>query len=257
MEREIARLNTLAALGEMAATVAHQVRNPLSGILGYSSLLKRDLDSNDPRQKLISKITEGVETLNGTITTLLDYTRDEELRCERVLFDDFVRDSLRQVRRENVEMTRGMEFKLLPPDAPGNDPVELMIDPVLFRQVLFNLLANSCEACRREGAISMQWSKLPRRKAAEKYGDTLLIELNETVFELRVRDSGPGVSDQAEESLFSPFFTTKEGGNGLGLAVANKIMKAHCGDITFENAPDGGAEFVLLLPTRIGRFDNQ
>jgi len=252
MEQEITRLNTLAALGEMAATVAHQVRNPLSGILGYGSLLKRDMDPDDPRQKLASRICEGVEALNKTVTTLLDYTQHQEIRRCAVGFDGYLDEAIRQFRRDHDLLAAQM--KIITGTGtnpmPGDDTIRL--DPVLFRQVLFNLFSNSCEACREQGSITVTYRKLPRQVAASQYADRLLLDLDETVFEIVVTDDGPGVSSSALDSLFAPFFTTREGGNGLGLAMAWKIMKGHGGDIALDRAYGDGARFVLLLPTRIG-----
>lgn len=251
MEQEITRLNTLAALGEMAAAVAHQVRNPLSGILGYGSLLKRDLEEDDPRQKLVHRICEGVETLNKTVTTLLDYTRHEEIRRREVVFDEFLADAVKQFRREHDHLAHAVQIHTPPqPHGPVGDTVP--IDPVLFRQVLFNLFCNACEACSGEGDIHITHRKLPRQMALSLYADRLLLGLDETVFEITVTDNGPGVAHEALESLFAPFFTTREGGHGLGLAMAWKVMKAHGGDIALDRAHEGGARFVILIPIRIG-----
>ncbi len=252
MEREIARLNTLAALGEMAAAVAHQVRNPLSGILGYGSLLKRDMDADDPRHKLVNRITEGVETLNKTVTTLLDYTRHEEIKREVVRFDEFVADAIRLFRRDHAGLAEGMAFAVEPAGGPAERDVSAVLDPVLFRQVLFNLFCNACEACRSDGTISLSYRKLPRQTATAQYADRLLLGLDETVFEVTVTDDGCGVPPSALESLFAPFFTTREGGSGLGLAMAWKIMKGHGGDIALDRGYESGARFVLLIPVRIG-----
>ena len=250
MEQEITRLNTLAALGEMAAAVAHQVRNPLSGILGYGSLLKRDMEDDDPRQKLVSRICEGVETLNKTVTTLLDYTRYEEIRRRDINFGQFLHEAIRQFHRD-FEKAGSMEFELSPNTATGTPEDTVSLDPVLFRQVLFNLFCNSCDACGDKGQINLSYRKLPRQSATAQYSNRLLLGLDETVFEIIVTDNGPGVAPEALDSLFAPFFTTREGGNGLGLAMAWKIMKAHGGDVALDRAYEQGARFVLLLPTKI------
>jgi two-component system, NtrC family, sensor histidine kinase AtoS len=252
MEQEIARLNTLAALGEMAAAVAHQVRNPLSGILGYGSLLKRDLAPDDPRQKLIAKITDGVETLNNTVTTLLSYTRNEELNCEQVRFDEYLAGAVAQFRRETGELSSAMTFTVVPPQPPSGERYDVLLDPVLFRQVLFNVLTNACEACRTSGTVTLEHRRLPRQRAAEQYGERLLLGLDETIFELRISDTGPGIPEAQRAGIFAPFFTTKDGGTGLGLAIAWKIIKAHGGDIQVGSTAEGGARFDILLPTRIG-----
>jgi len=252
MELEITRLTTLAALGEMAAAVAHQVRNPLSGILGYGSLLRRDMDDDDPRQKLVNRICDGVETLNKTVTTLLDFTRHEEVRRVNVDFGEFLNESIRQFHRDHDELVGQVKIiNQVNRDATHGDN-SISLDPVLFRQVLFNLYCNACEACRREGSIVVTGRRLPRQVAASQYAGRLLLGLDETVFEVTVSDDGPGIPESALEELFAPFFTTREGGTGLGLAVAWKIMKGHGGDIALDRAYEDGARFVLLLPTRIG-----
>jgi signal transduction histidine kinase len=255
MELEITRLNTLAALGEMAAAVAHQVRNPLSGILGYGSLLRRDMDEDDPRQKLVSRICEGVETLNKTVTTLLDYTRHEEIRRRDIHFDEFLSEAIGQFRRDHQDLAASMD--LIIPDPERDCPMDkvVSIDPMLFRQVLFNLLCNYCQACDGPGQVTVSYRRLPRQTATAQYAGRLLLGLDETVFEVIVTDNGPGVSPEALDSLFAPFFTTREGGNGLGLAMAWKIMKAHGGDIALDRACDDGARFVLLIPARINPAD--
>jgi PAS domain S-box-containing protein len=255
MEQEITRLNTLAALGEMAAAVAHQVRNPLSGILGYGSLLKQDMDESDPRQKLVSRICEGVETLNKTVTTLLDYTRYEEIRRRDIGFGQYLQEAVRQFRRDYEKPAGSIEFDL-PKSVDMTSPEDIVfLDPVLFRQVLFNLFCNSCEACGGHGLINVTYRKLPRQTATAQYSNRLLLGLDETVFEIIVTDSGPGVSPEALDSLFAPFFTTRNGGNGLGLAMAWKIMKAHGGDIALDRACEQGARFVMLIPVKISMGD--
>ena len=252
MEIEITRLTTLAALGEMAAAVAHQVRNPLSGILGYGSLLRRDMDADDPSQKLVNRICDGVETLNQTVTTLLDFTRHEEVRRVNVDFGEYLNEANRQFNRDHDELVGQVKIinRVNKGATQGDNLISL--DPVLFRQVLFNLYCNACEAGRREGSIVVTGRKLPRQVAASQYAGRLLLGLDETVFEVTVSDDGPGIPNSALEELFAPFFTTREGGTGLGLAVAWKIMKGHGGDIALDQAYEDGARFVLLLPTRIG-----
>jgi len=251
MEAEIARLNTLAALGEMAATIAHQVRNPLAGIGGFAALLKRDMESDDPRQKTVDKIVRGVENLNSTVSALLGYTRTEEVRRDEVDYGDFLKTVIRQYRHENAEMVPGMFIRLMIPDSPPAVSVGLMIDRQLCRQLFCNLLTNAVEACRGKGNITISYRKLPRQAAARWYGEKVLLGLEETLVETVVADSGSGIKPEALESVFSPFFTTKQDGNGLGLAVAWKIIKAHGGDIIAENIPGGGARFTLLFPAKV------
>jgi PAS domain S-box-containing protein len=250
MEQELARLNTLAALGEMAATVAHEVRNPLAGIGGFASLLKRDLDAEDPRQKLVDKIIRGVDTLNKTVTTLLNYTRFEEVNREDIVLEEFLRRTIEQFRHDFADRIQDSEFILQAPhDRAGR--IELRVDPMLIRQLLYNLFTNAIEATGSKTIIELRYRKLPRQTAIERYAEKLLIGLDETVVEVSVCDNGPGVPGDHLARVFAPFFTTKQDGNGLGLAVSWKIAKAHGGEMVAENARDGGAVMTLLIPTKI------
>ncbi len=251
MEQEIARLNTLAALGEMAATIAHEVRNPLAGIGGFAALLRRDLPEDDPRQKLVSKITRGVESLNTTVTTLLNYTRTDEVLRDEVDFTEFLNTTTEQYRIDHSELARQMVFEYLHPKAAPSDPVRLAIDHTLMRQLFFNIYTNAVEACGGEGKVIITCRKLPRQTAVNRYGDRLLLGLEETIVETTITDSGSGITPDAIERVFRPFFTTKQGGTGLGLAMVWKIVKAHGGDIIAANAPEGGARFTIIMPTRI------
>ncbi len=251
MEQELARLNTLAALGEMAATIAHEVRNPLTGISGFAAFLKRDLAPDDPRQKLVAKISRGVESLNQTVTSLLNYTRFDEVNSEPVDFGTFVRRTVEQFRYDQPELARGVKFDIRSQVADDGAAVLVTCDPMLLRQMMFNLFTNAIEAHDDNPVITIRFRKLPRTTAARDYGGRLILAQDQTAVEVTVADNGPGVPDGQREKLFAPFFTTKPGGNGLGLAMAWKIMKAHGGDIFADNGASGGAVFTLLLPVRI------
>jgi PAS domain S-box-containing protein len=250
MEQEFARLNTLAALGEMAATVAHEVRNPLAGIGGFAALLKRDLAQDDARQKLVDKIIRGVESLNKTVTTLLNYTRFEDVNREDVVLEEFLRRTVEQFRHDYGEKLRDSEFVLeAPHDRAG--AIVIRVDQMLVRQLLYNLFTNAVESTGSKTEIEIRYRKLPRQTAIERYALRLLIGLDETVVEITVSDNGPGIPVDNLPRVFAPFFTTKQDGNGLGLAVCWKIAKAHGGDIVAENSREGGAAMTLLIPTKI------
>jgi len=251
MEMEIARLNILAALGEMAAAIAHQVRNPLAGIGGFAALLKRDMDLDDSRQKTVDKIIRGVDNLDQTITALLNYTRSEEVSREEVDYADFLRLVIEQFRHENSDMVSGMSFNVEVSEGQPELSLRLSIDKQLCRELLHNLLTNAVEACGGKGEITVTCGSLSRHEASSRYEGKLLLGQDETVIETTVVDSGPGIGKEALDSVFAPFFTTKQGGNGLGLAVAWKIVKAHGGEIIAESIAGGGARFRLLFPARI------
>ncbi len=251
LEQEIARLNTLAALGEMAASIAHEVRNPLAGIGGFAVLLQRDLAPADPCQKLVGKIIRGVETLNGIVTTLLNYTRTEELNREEVRFDRFLSTVCDLFKQENSQRVLGMQIEFTPTLRGVSMDMIVVVDSGLFRQVITNILSNAVDACGGEGTVSVQCAKLPRQQATRLYGSKLLLGLDETVLEITISDSGSGIDPAAIDRVFAPFYTTKNGGTGLGLAMAWKIVKAHGGEILATNNHDRGATFTVLLPVKI------
>jgi PAS domain S-box-containing protein len=253
IEQELSRLSTLAALGEMAATIAHEVRNPLAGIGGFAALLKRDLTIDDPKQKLTDKIIAGVESLNRTVTTLLNYTRFEEVNREDLAYGEFVQKSLEQFRFDNGERLRTLNIDFAPD--PSSQAAKVHIDPMLVRQLLFNLLTNAVEACGEQGKIEISFRRLSRPEALERYSEKLLLGHTESVVETIVHDSGPGINPQVADRIFSPFFTTKSTGTGLGLAVSWKIAKAHGGEIIADNHPSGGARFVFVIPSKIDHVD--
>ncbi|MEW6413042.1 MAG: ATP-binding protein [Candidatus Zixiibacteriota bacterium] len=252
MEQEIARLNTLAALGEMAATVAHEVRNPLAGIGGFAALLERDLDESDPKRQLVQKIIKGVNSLNETVDTLLSYSRFEEVNKCEVNYESFIRATIDQFCSDHQQRMDKVTIDYRVLRHPTSEPVQLHLDQMLFRQVLFNILGNAVDACSEDGLIEVCMQKLPRQTALARYGDRTMLSVNETVVETTISDNGCGIAKECIDRIFAPFFTTKREGNGLGLAVAWKITKAHGGEIFVENKADGkGAIFYLLIPARI------
>jgi PAS domain S-box-containing protein len=248
MEAELARLNTLAALGEMAATIAHEVRNPLAAIAGFASLLERDMKIEDPKRKLIEKIKKGTDNLNHTVETLLNYTRFDEINRVDVDYFDFVQSTIEQYKNDNPDRLDNISFNLAVPEIQN---LCIKIDKMLFRQIFFNIFTNAIEAFSDRGNIDIVINKLPRLTALTKYSGKLMLGMHETILETNITDNGPGISEDKVDKIFAPFFTTKSSGNGLGLAVAWKIIKAHGGEIVVDKNITQGAAFHLLMPTRI------
>lgn len=256
MEKELVRLNTLAALGEMAATVAHEVRNPLAGIGGFARLLERDLEKDDPRKELVKKITQGVDNLNNTVETLLNYTRFEEMNKQDTDYYQFVSDAILQFKNDNQPRIENVTFNYKPINQSGTDRLTVKIDKMLFRQILFNIFTNALDAFDCKGEIKINIKALPRLKALEQYHSRIMLGMDETVVETVVEDTGPGIPKEHIEKIFSPFYSTKPEGNGLGLAVASKIIKAHGGEILVGNKAKGkGAAFTILLPASIQKIE--
>ena len=226
LEAEVQRVQTLAALGEMAATVAHEIRNPLGGIAGYAGMLERDLDSNDPNRRLVQKITEGVGRLNRIVVSLLNYTRPLRLNVHPVNLVELLEETTAFFA---IDIERSREDIRLERDFPDGDLI-CRIDPEQLQQVILNLLQNAMQAMPDGGAIAVG----------------LRVEENQGV--LSVGDTGIGMADEVREKLFTPFFTTKEDGTGLGLVTSKKIIDAHNGQIRVDSEPGRGTQFSISLP---------
>ena len=228
LEAQVQRMHTLAALGEMAATVAHEIRNPLGGIASFANLLERDLDTGDPNRRLVSKITEGVSRLNRIVSSLLSYTRPLNLNTRKA--------DIREVVEEAAAF-----FEVDPEGGSGQVVVErsypetsllAQLDPEQVHQVVLNLLLNAAQAMPEGGVIRLE----------------VLSEAGAAETQIRIRDEGPGIDAGIRKKLFTPFFTTKEDGTGLGLVTSKKIVEAHGGRITLENNPGKGSCFTVALP---------
>ena len=250
MEHEISRLNTLAALGEMAATIAHEVRNPLSGIGGFASLLERDIDPNDPKAQLVQKVKKGVEALNSTVTKLLNYTRFNELNRVEVDYVDYIKSSLEQFRCNQSDVKHAsLTFDKNGLTAPGD--VIVSIDKLLFRQCLFNMLSNSIDAVERTPIINITLNLYPALKIPVDLDNKINLDFDESLLVTTVSDNGPGIKAEHRDKIFAPFFTTKSSGSGLGLAVAWKLIKAHGGEIILGESTSAGTTFHIILPAHL------
>ncbi len=225
----------LAALGEMAAGLAHEIRNPLAAIKGATEYLDPGKLPSDDRE-FLEIIVEEVNRLNGVVTQFLDYSRP----LKAVTAPGDVNDILQRT------------FKLLSGQLPAN--VELALDlseglprvacdPEQLKQVFLNLALNAVQAMPQGGRLTVS-----TRRARDELALWRDAPFRSDTVEIRFRDSGPGVPDDARENVFVPFFTTKEKGTGLGLAICQRIVKAHQGSIAVSSPPGGGAEFVISLP---------
>jgi two-component system, NtrC family, sensor histidine kinase HydH len=225
----------LAALGEMAAGLAHEIRNPLAAIKGATQYL-------DPRRlpredgEFLEIIVEEVDRLNGVVTQFLDYARP----LKSTLAPGDVGDILQRT------------FKLLAPQVPAG--IELTIDlapelPLVncdaeqLKQVFLNLALNSFQAMPDGGKLHVSASL-----ARDELATWREPRFRDDRVEVRFRDTGPGIPADARDNVFVPFYTTKEKGTGLGLAISQRIVKAHHGTLIVSGPPGGGAEFAVSLP---------
>ncbi len=229
MQNQMQHAKTLAALGEMAATVAHEIRNPLAGIGGFAGLLERDLEGDDPRRALVKKIVQGVSSLNKIVSNLLVYTRPMELQVQKVDFVAWMEDILRYAELEiekdqkDISIVRDYRF----------DHIEARIDPEKFQQVFLNLIFNSIQSIEGKGEIRLR---------LDRDADDFL--------RVAIIDSGKGIAPEIMDKIFNPFFTTKEQGTGLGLAIVQRIIALHGGTLSVNSIPNQTTQFEIRLDSR-------
>jgi len=225
--RLLERKNRLAALGEMAAGMAHEIRNPLGGIQLYASLLMRDLSDRPASAELVGKISACVKRLESLVSQVLQFTR--EINVHAVPMD------LAQIVAQTVDLVAAQASdKGIRLCVQGPPTLRIVADPVLIGQALLNLLLNAIEAMQQPGKVELRYGPPTRQSQARQ-------------FQLTVRDSGPGIPAGIIDRIFDPFFTTKETGTGLGLAIVHRVVEAHEGTIIAGNVPDGGAKFELRI----------
>lgn len=230
MERQVQHARTLAALGEMAATVAHEIRNPLGGIGGFAGLLMRDLEPGDRRRILVDRIVHGVASLNKIVSNLLVYTRPLELQLRKVDLLVWLEELLKAVEAEAAADGRPLRVER----RYGFTRLEALVDPEKLQQVILNLLVNASQAYGEGGGVI-----------------TVEAEMDESDFlRLSVEDHGPGIPDDIREQIFNPFFTTKQQGTGLGLAIVQRIVDLHGGRIGVKSAEGGPTRFEIRLDPR-------
>lgn len=243
---QLERAGRLAALGEMAAGIAHEIRNPLGCVRLYASLLTQDLKDRPEAARLAEKITDATRAMEGIVADVLTFAREFRLRPEPVDPADLLASSLAQASHDGVPGWRTV--RITGPRGDG-EPVEC--DRALVVQALTNIIRNAFEAMGETAAppegheLTLESRTATVATGTGRAGSGVRC----TVF--RITDTGPGVSDDVAARMFNPFFTTRHTGTGLGLAIVHRIADAHGGRITISNAKARrGACAELTLPLR-------
>jgi two-component system sensor histidine kinase HydH len=212
-----------AALGEVSAGIAHEFRNPMGVIAGYSRLLEKSFPPDDERRELVDGILREIEGMNRVMDELLSFSRQEPIQKSRIEARAFLADSARSFSDNGTVHVRCAE------------DVALFIDATLVRQAVRNLVQNAFEAGASEVAI-FTYS---------------CIQGGAGYVCLEVSDNGPGLDLESQTRIFTPFYTTKPDGTGIGLALVQKIVLAHGGSIAVESTRGNGTVFRVLFPDQV------
>ncbi len=239
LEETILRSEKLAAMGETAANIAHEIRNPLGSISLFASLLKKELKEGKARERA-SHIINAVNDMDNKISNLLLFTRDQKPLMKKIdlhnALDEIIAFSREIVEKEKIVLTLSRD---------DIDPV-IMGNTEMLKQVFLNLILNAMQVMPDGGSLHIETRTY--RFDPDK-------SIPGPVAELRFKDTGCGISNQNIKKIFNPFFTTKEKGMGLGLAIVHNIIHIHGGSIEAENNKGPGAVFKIKFP--LERNENQ
>jgi signal transduction histidine kinase len=236
-ERERLR-DRLASLGEMAAGIAHELKNPLAGIEVMAGLLRRQVPDSAAAQSLLADILAEAKLANAIVVEMLEFVRPIRLQLEKTDLNDVLHQALTLAENKTP---RG-EVSVAMHIAPGLPAIDG--DPLRLCQVFTNLLTNAFEALNGRGRIDVTAALDP--EGHHEPGNDAHPPMPTVIVD--VADDGPGVATEVRDRLFDPFFTTKPQGSGLGLPIVRKIVDAHDGRIDFASRPGHGTRFRVTLP---------
>jgi len=229
LRKQSQRADRLSAVGEIAAGMAHEIRNPLGGMEIFASLLRRELENDEDKLKLLGHVSTGIEAINNVIHNFLLFTKEpkpdkSEFDLRNLILN--ILDFVKYVFEQNK-----IEVRASIPD----EPLPINADESLIRQVILNMIHNSVGAMPDGGVIGIEVNCVKGKSRPER-------------IEIVCSDTGNGVSEEIREKIFDPFFTTRDSGSGLGLSIVSQIAQAHGGYVDLVDKKGGGAVFIVSLP---------
>lgn len=221
--RELARKNRLADLGQMASHIAHEVRNNLVPVALYMSVLRRRIAQDAQAIAVFDKVENGLTSLKATVNDLLNFAAERDPQLTTVLLSSLL---------EDVYVSLAPQLAAQSIDLATDIPERLtaLADRDMLRRAVLNLSLNALDAMPAGGRLAV--------RAWNEDGSVAL----------EIADSGPGLSEESRRRAFEPFYTTKPTGTGLGLAIVYRMAESHGGSVSVGNPPGGGAAFVIRLP---------
>lgn len=233
-QAQLVERERLAALGSLSAVIAHEVRNSIGVVFNAVAMLRKLSTQSDDSSTLFKIVEEEAHRLKRMVADLLNFARPYDLRLAPAQLDELIRGAVSASRMAAHEDETAVKVELVLASQ------EIWCDEQLVRQAIVNLVSNALQAPRKQAPVSVR------------------VETQAATSDLRisVRDDGEGVSPDQREKLFTPFFTTRPTGTGLGLALVRRIAEAHGGSVAFQPTPGGGATFVMTLPLQPPSVDH-
>ena len=237
-EAETARSEKLASVGLLAAGIAHELNNPLTGVLTFATLLRKKLPDGNPDAEDLDLVIRETKRCAAIIRRLLDFSREKTPEKKFADLNRIIEDTARII--ERPASFRDIEIAMeLDPELP-----QVWVDADLIKQVVMNVLVNAQHAIEHEGSITVRTHRLEQPKSPEPGAEAV------PMVEIAIIDTGCGIPEQNLKRIFDPFFTSKEvgKGTGLGLSVSHGIVRSHGGVIEVESAVGAGSTFRIYLP---------
>jgi len=228
LQDEIRRKEKLAAIGDLAAGVAHEIRNPLSSIKGIASYFKAKFADGSEDREMAGVMIEETDRLNRVISELLEFARPSKLNLKLSDLKELLKHSARLIQQEATAKNIQIHLNLT------SDAVEAEVDPDRLTQCFLNLYLNALQAMKSGGQLAIA--------SATRVDGSISIN---------IKDNGSGILADDLSKIFDPYFTTKPKGTGLGLAIVHKIIEAHQGQIKARSIIGQGTEFSIILPLKI------
>ncbi|HEY5404935.1 MAG TPA: ATP-binding protein [Pyrinomonadaceae bacterium] len=229
---QLQRAAQLSFVGELAAGLAHEIKNPLAGIQGVVDILIRRRDKNDPEREALEGMRHEVTRIDNTVRLLLDRARPRLVSLRETSLRDLVVRSV-NLARAQVTNAIGSEKQVKIDFEAPEDPVMISIDPGQIEDAVLNLIINAIEAVDVDGQVTIRLST-PQDDAEE--------------IAIEVSDNGTGISEPDLSKVFDPFFTTRQSGTGLGLPSVRRIARLHGGGVDVKSSPGQGSVFTIRLP---------
>ncbi|MEE8299975.1 MAG: ATP-binding protein [Desulfatiglandales bacterium] len=242
MEREVKRMEDLAMLGELAAGIAHEIRNPLASISGSIQVLNDSLSKKATRvnKRLMEIILREVNRLNNLVNDFLQFARPQRTEIEEFDLNQLIMDTLYIFQNsQNWSQNLAVETKFF-------GPLKINSDPQQLKQIFWNIFLNAYEAMPKGGFVCVSTDKVKESNGSGEYIDSVRI---------KVEDNGPGIDTKVIKDMFKPFSTTKKGGSGLGLAIVKRIVDGLRGNVSGQNLAGGGMAIAITLPLSIEKWD--
>jgi two-component system sensor histidine kinase PilS (NtrC family) len=232
IEEDMRKVEGLAMVGELAAGIAHEIRNPMASISGSIQMLKENLDPESMNGRLMDIILREVSRLNSLVNDFLLFARPKQAKVESFDLNQLILESLELIKNSGKWDDR------IDVHTRFCESLQIETDPQQIRQVLWNLFLNASEAMPHGGSLYVRTETVSNLDGHGR---------SRKMAKITIRDTGKGFSKEALQHLFTPFFTTKEGGSGLGLATVKRIVEGLKGRVYGKNHTEAGAEITLLM----------